>query len=212
MPELRDGSARVMLVPGCRLNALWSCRSKMEKQETCQHRRLYWHRLSACFRWLGKHPEVVAQDLECGQLVRELHFHLTELAAVFDKFHDLETVECLARVLGQLFERQHEVPLVVEEGAGVGEGDSGESPQSLLEQDVVAMLDAVLVDADFFENPFVLKQPVGVHRRRRDGVASADSGLCAIPIFEVFNDEALLAGIEVRPVYDYVYGGIQNKF
>src|SRR5208282_3335438 len=95
------------------------------------------------------------------------------------------------------------VPLAVEQGAGVGEGDGGESLQSLLDQDRIAMLEAALVGVDLFVNLFHLKQPVSVHRRRRGGIAGADSGLSAIPVFNVFDDEALLAGVEIRPMYDH---------
>ena len=38
---------------------------------------------------------------------------------------------------------------------------------------------------DFFENPFVIEQAVGVHRGRRGSVAGPDRGRSTISIFEV---------------------------
>src|SRR5271163_3839554 len=108
---------------------------KMEKQETDRHRRLDRRRLSACFRWLGEHPEAVAQDLECGQLARELHFHRTDLTAAFDRILDVEPVECPERVLGHLAKRQ-QVPLAVEEAAGVEESDRGKLAHRPLDRDL----------------------------------------------------------------------------
>jgi len=41
------------------------------------------------------------------------------------------------------------------------------------------------------------------HRGRRGGIAGADGGPSTVSVFEAFQDEALLAGVEVRPVYDH---------
>src|SRR5208282_4692057 len=178
--NLRDGSAIVMLARGCCLNAVRGCGSKMENAETYRHRKSDGCGLSAASEWLGKHPQVLGQRNDRRDSVLQYHlFQRPDPAAAFDRLLNLQELDCTARFLGHLVERQ-QVRLPVEEIERVGKGDSLELAHNPLDRDLGCALDAVLVGAHFVENPFVMKQPMGVHCGRRGGVAGADSSLCPI--------------------------------
>ncbi len=193
----RNSSSRT----GC-LYALRGSGSKMEKQTTSRHRKSG-RRGQCSLGSLGEHPEELGQGIERSRSVRDLdHFQRPDPAAALDRFPELEAVDCASHVLGHLIGRQ-QVPFAVEEAAEVEEGDLFEPAYRPVEGDLVTKLGALLAGLDFFENRVVLQQPVGVHCGRRYGVACADGGPSAISVFEVFQYEALLAGVEVLSVYDY---------
>src|SRR5271154_2431961 len=175
----------------------------MEKQKTHRDRKSVRRGLSASLDWNREQPEAFRQGIERGHSVRDLDFHRPYLASAFDCVLDAESFDSPVRTLGQLVGR-NQVPPAVEEGADIVKCDSLELTQGLVDRSIVALLDAVLVGLDFFEDPFVLEQAVGLHRGRRGGVAGTDRGRSAISIsiLEVFRNEALLPGIEVLPVHD----------
>jgi len=173
----------------------------MEKQKPHRDRRSGRRGLSGSLGWHREQREAFRKSIERGYSVCDLDFHRPYLASAFDCVLDAEALDSPVRTLGQLVGRK-QVPPAVEEGAGIVKCDSLELTQGLVDQSLVALLDAFLVSADFFENPFVLEQAVGMHRGRRVSVAGTDRGPSTISIFEVFRNEASLPGIEVLPVHD----------
>ncbi len=132
----------------------------MEKPATSRHRKSGWRELCSLGSF-GEHPEELGQGIDGRHFVCDLdHLQRPDPAASFDRFPDHESVDCAARVLGNLLGWQ-QVPLAVEKAAEVEEGDVLELANRPIEGDLVTKLGALLAGLDSFENRVVLQQPVG---------------------------------------------------
>jgi hypothetical protein len=165
----------------------------MERQKTPRDRKSDRRSLSASPGWHRDQPEAFYQDIERSHSVHDRDLHRPFPVSAFACVLDAEAFESPVRTLGQLVGRK-QVPPAVEEGAGIVKCRSLELTQGLVDQRLVALLDAIFVGQDFFENPFVLEKAMGVHRGRRGSVAGTDCGPSTTSVFEVFQKRSASAG------------------